>query len=396
MNKVITINLNGNAYPLEESGYEALRTYSEDAARALEGNPDRDEIIADIEQSIADKFRSLLGANKTVVASKEVERIIVEMGPVEGGVPGSEAGPAGAGSSGGAAAHGGPAGTAPAAGGSVRRLYRIRDGAMLGGVCNGLAVYFGVDVTIIRIVFVLLAFVSGIGALAYLIMMIVVPRANTPEEMAAATGSPSTAQEFIRRAREGYYEGMKSFRSRREHREWRRKFKQEMRGWRQSFKEEMRANADQWRRNWHWHWTRHPAYGRRPYVATPFVSLLKTLVDVAFLFVVVSLLATRAAFGFHLPGGMHLWLALIILFVAYHVLTWPLRAMKHAYGCGAWGPFVFRPAVLILDFLIWAAVVGFILWYGIHHSQQAHEFIDKIPPAVHDGVDSFRAWWARR
>jgi len=396
MNKVITINLNGNAFPLEESGYEALRTYLEDAARALEGNPDRDEIIADIEQSIADKFRAVLGPYKTVVASREVERIIVEMGPVEGGAPGSDTGAAGGGTSGGAAAPAGPAEAAAAPGGSVRRLYRIRDGAMLGGVCNGLAIYFGVDVTIIRIVFVLLAFVSGIGALAYLIMMIVVPRANTPEKMAAATGSPSTAQEFIRRAKEGYYEGMKSFRSRREHREWRRRFRREMRGWRQSFKEKMRANADQWRRNWHWQWTRHPAYGCRPYVATPFVSLLKTLLDVAFLFALVSLVATRGAFGFHLPGGMHLWLALIILFVGYHVLAWPLRAMKHACGYGAWGPFGFRPAVLVLDFLIWAAVVGLILWYGFHHSQQVREITDKIPPAVHDGVDSFRAWWARR
>ena len=393
MNKVITINLNGNAYPLEESGYEALRAYLENASRSLQGNPDRDEILADIEQSIADKFRAALGPYKTVVASKEVEAIIAGMGPVEGDSSESATGAAGPGA---AAAQDAPAGGSPASGGSVRRLYRIRDGAMLGGVCNGLAVYFGIDATIVRIAFVLLAFVSGIGALAYLIMAIVVPRAKTPEEMAAATGSPSTAQEFIRRAKEGYYEGMKSFRTRREHREWRRKFRQEMRGWRRSFKDEMRANAEDWRRNWHSHWARWPVGAAGPRHPMPFVSLLKTVLDLAFLLALLSLVATRAVIGFHLPAETPLWLGLIGLFIAYHVLTWPLRAMKHACCRGAWGPFFFGPVVLLVDLLIWAAVAGLLLWYGIHHSAQLREFVDKIPPAAHDAVDSFRQWWARR
>ncbi len=95
MNKVITINLNGNAYPLEENGYEALRTYLDTAARRLEGNPDKAEIIADIEQAIADKFRAVLGANKTVVVTAEVEQIIAEMGPVEdASAPAAESPPA--------------------------------------------------------------------------------------------------------------------------------------------------------------------------------------------------------------------------------------------------------------------------------------------------------------
>ena len=83
MNKVITINLNGNAVPLEEDGYEALRSYLDTAARRLEGNPDKDEIIADIEQAIAEKFRAHLSAYKTVVVTKEVEHVIAEMGPVQ-------------------------------------------------------------------------------------------------------------------------------------------------------------------------------------------------------------------------------------------------------------------------------------------------------------------------
>ena len=62
MNKVITINLNGVAYQLEEGGYDALRAYLDHAARRLEGNPDKDEIMTDIEQAIAELVKTLESA----------------------------------------------------------------------------------------------------------------------------------------------------------------------------------------------------------------------------------------------------------------------------------------------------------------------------------------------
>ena len=55
MQKVITINLNGNAYQLDQSGYESLRAYLEHADEQLGSNPDKTEIIRDLEQSIAEK-----------------------------------------------------------------------------------------------------------------------------------------------------------------------------------------------------------------------------------------------------------------------------------------------------------------------------------------------------
>ena len=48
MQRVISINLNGNAYQLDESGYDALREYLAGADRALAANPDRTEILADL------------------------------------------------------------------------------------------------------------------------------------------------------------------------------------------------------------------------------------------------------------------------------------------------------------------------------------------------------------
>jgi len=56
-----------------------------------------------------------------------------------------------------------------------KRLYRSRTDRMIWGVCGGLAKYFDIDPTIIRIIFVVLIFANGLGILAYIILAIVVP-----------------------------------------------------------------------------------------------------------------------------------------------------------------------------------------------------------------------------
>jgi len=189
MQKVISINLNGNAYQVEETGYAALVAYLEGAQRQLKDNPDRAEIIADLEQAIAEKCRRFLNAHKSVVTDGEVDQIIREMGPVDA-EPGSGEQ---AGATGGAKA-GGP-----------KRLYLLREGAMLAGVCNGMAAYLHIDPTIVRIVFVLLAILTkGVFFFVYVVLAVVIPPANTPEERAAAYGETFNAQELIDRAKRTY------------------------------------------------------------------------------------------------------------------------------------------------------------------------------------------------
>ncbi|HWW19467.1 MAG TPA: hypothetical protein VNZ06_01565, partial [Steroidobacteraceae bacterium] len=83
MRKVITISLNGNAFQLEDDAYAALAAYLEEAARALAANPDRAEIISDLEQAIADKCATCLSPHKSVVTRDEIQRVIAEMGTVD-------------------------------------------------------------------------------------------------------------------------------------------------------------------------------------------------------------------------------------------------------------------------------------------------------------------------
>lgn len=60
----------------------------------------------------------------------------------------------------------------------IRRLVRPRTGRMIAGVCKGFADYFGVDVTLIRVIYALIACCSAFfgAAIAYLIMVILIPQ----------------------------------------------------------------------------------------------------------------------------------------------------------------------------------------------------------------------------
>jgi len=60
------------------------------------------------------------------------------------------------------------------------QLYRSRDDRMIGGICAGLGEFFGIDPTIMRLIFVFGAIFFGFpGALVliYLVMLLVVPEA---------------------------------------------------------------------------------------------------------------------------------------------------------------------------------------------------------------------------
>ena len=57
----------------------------------------------------------------------------------------------------------------------IKRLYRSRTERMIGGVCGGLGEFLNVDVTLVRLLFVLGAIFGGPGLVVYLVMLFVVP-----------------------------------------------------------------------------------------------------------------------------------------------------------------------------------------------------------------------------
>lgn len=58
----------------------------------------------------------------------------------------------------------------------MKKLYKSEDDRKLCGVCGGLAEYFGIDSTIIRLIFILLTIFACSGLIIYIIAAIVIPR----------------------------------------------------------------------------------------------------------------------------------------------------------------------------------------------------------------------------
>ena len=352
MNKVTTVNLNGRAYQVEEQAYEALRAYLDEAARLLADDPDCKEIMADLEQAIGDKGARLLGPGKNVLGEAEMKRILSEMGPVE---TGTEA-----------------AGAAPGAGASStsgpKRLYLVREGEMIAGVCNGLAAYLGVDPTIVRLVFVVLLFLSGgLIAIAYLVLMFVVPTAKTAEERAAARGLPFNAQELVEQAKHHYADLKES------HQRWRdrRRHRKERAFWRSA---EKRAYEEPQSRPFE-----QPQPGNGARVAAgfvlPLISVISAVLTVASIFAGVSLLTTGGILGWSPPLDVPPWAALLAVIAVYALLAAPLRAVRHA-TYEALGPR--RGWFVFWDGVLWLALVILAWWIAAHYLPGVSEFFQHL------------------
>ena len=63
-----------------------------------------------------------------------------------------------------------------------KKLYRSRNDKVISGVCGGIAEYFGIDATIVRLLWALMFFTGGIGFLAYIVAIVVIP--ERPKGMA--------------------------------------------------------------------------------------------------------------------------------------------------------------------------------------------------------------------
>ena len=56
-----------------------------------------------------------------------------------------------------------------------KKLYRIKEGQQVAGVCGGVAEYFNLDVTIVRLIWALVSVFAGAGIVAYIVCAFVIP-----------------------------------------------------------------------------------------------------------------------------------------------------------------------------------------------------------------------------
>lgn len=176
MQTVIQISLSGHSksFQLDEDAYRALQAYLDRARARLKRDPDRDEILCDLEQSIGDKLATLLHAESRVVSRKEIASILDQVGAVNAG--------------------NGDAAAGAAQPERPRRLCRIEEGKWFFGVCQGLAAYSSITVEWVRSIFVIVTvFTGGIPILIYLVLMFALPVVRTQDEYNASLHSHSGA-----------------------------------------------------------------------------------------------------------------------------------------------------------------------------------------------------------
>jgi len=132
MDKTIVIGLTGHAdrYRLDEDVYDRLTRYLDRAGVRLRDDPDREEVLADLERSIGDKLATALGSADRLVIAVDIDGVLDDVGAIDTGSDGGRE----------------PRIHEVARRPVGRRLQRIREGQKMAGVCTGLAAYAELDV----------------------------------------------------------------------------------------------------------------------------------------------------------------------------------------------------------------------------------------------------------
>jgi len=181
MNKIHYINVGGYPFSIDEDAYRILDEYMSSLDRHFSKSEGHNEIMQDIEARIAELLQESLGGER-IVQRAVVDKVVGIMGTPEH-IAGSEE-----------AAQAFSSGSGEQRYYTGKRLYRDPYDKKIGGVCSGIAHYFGIeDPTWVRVAFVFFG-LWGFGILLYLILMVLVSEAVSPSERLAMKGKPINIQ----------------------------------------------------------------------------------------------------------------------------------------------------------------------------------------------------------
>lgn len=182
MNKTLNINLGGYPFIIDDEAYELLDRYLSSIRRHFQYSSSYAEITGDIESRLAEIFSEKLGS-RTIININDVNAAIEIMGKPEdfGAEPLENQGSQ---SSYRSQTNQGEYRTG-------KRLFRDPEDKVFGGVCSGIAAYFGIEDPLwVRIFFALLVFVFGVSAIFYFILWVAIPEATSSADRLAMRGEP--------------------------------------------------------------------------------------------------------------------------------------------------------------------------------------------------------------
>ena len=183
MKKTINIGIGGKSFIIDEDAHARLKSYLDTfRSRLTEGQGS--EVMDEIEARIAELLQENLGSGQQSVSLALVNRITAQLGMPDG-KPEFEN-------------NNNNNEEETTMSNPVKKLYLDVENRKLGGVCSGLAAYFDIDVTLIRIIFLAGLIAGGFGFWLYIIIWIVAPKAVTPAQKCELRGIETSAENLAK------------------------------------------------------------------------------------------------------------------------------------------------------------------------------------------------------
>lgn len=192
MKKTVNVAIGGCSFIIDEDACNILSEYLDNFNAAIGNTTSSNDVMDELEGRIADLLKGKLGVRE-VVSADMAKEVIATLGYPDGFDRTAYQG----GYSGGNCNGNGHEGERP-----VRKLFRDPDDKKIAGVCSGLGLFLGVDVVVIRILFLIALICGFAGFWIYLIIWIAAPEARNATEKCELRGIPANA-ENIRRFTQG-------------------------------------------------------------------------------------------------------------------------------------------------------------------------------------------------
>lgn len=184
MNKIHNINLGGYPFNIDDHVYHKLQSYLHTIENHFGDSDGVCDIMSDIEARMAELFIDSIGDRK-IIGESDLKNVVAIMGtPEQFGAASQDFDQSNKQKS-------------QSSGAKIktgRRFFRDPDNQVIGGVCSGIAAYWGIEDPIwMRLVFGLLFF-SGIGFIPYIILWIIIPVAKTSGDRLAMRGEAANVE----------------------------------------------------------------------------------------------------------------------------------------------------------------------------------------------------------
>lgn len=180
MKRTVSVNIKGINFMIEEDAYESLQSYMNRLEEVLQNQTGSAEIIEDVELRIAEICSSKLSDSKTVIEAEDIDEILAQLGDPsmyiddENEIPQTT--------------------THQYQKSTEKRLFRDVENGMIAGVCQGMANYFNLDIVVMRGIFLFILLFAGFGIPLYIILWIIIPKAESSIDRLRMKGKPITVE----------------------------------------------------------------------------------------------------------------------------------------------------------------------------------------------------------